>query len=145
DGFQAGLHLEGNYYNYKHIFSLTAWYNTGLLQNGTYDYGLTDAQLKAHQPFAFNFSYRNNITRIFNKAYFNANGKYLDGLIGGSLGIDVEANAHNAFTLSANSLYRPDSNAVAYSLYPEEWQAHLWNNFVKVGWQHTYNYLGGGS
>ena len=32
DGFKAGVHLNGNYFNYKHIFSLTAWVNSGLGQ-----------------------------------------------------------------------------------------------------------------
>ncbi len=31
DGVKLGGHLDGNYMNYKHVFSLTAWANTGFL------------------------------------------------------------------------------------------------------------------
>lgn len=143
DGLQAGLHFEGNYFNFKHIFSFTAWYNTGLLQNGTFDYGLTSTQLKNHQPVAANFSYRTNIRRGFYQMFFNASGKYLDGLVGGSLGVDMDLNKKSSLSLSINSLYRPDSNAVAYSLYADEWQPYNWNNFVNISYKQNYNYIGG--
>ncbi len=143
DGFQTGLHLEGNFYNYRHIFSLTAWYNTALLQNATYDYGLTKGQLKYHQPVALNFSYRTNIRRGFYQMFFNANGKYLDGLVKGSLGVDMDLNKRSSLSITVNSLYRHDSTAAAYALYPGEWGLNKWNNFVNLSLLRNYNYIGG--
>src|SRR6185503_17270328 len=43
DGLKIGFHLDGDYFNLKNKFSITAWFNSTLLQNGIPDYHIEKA------------------------------------------------------------------------------------------------------
>ena len=143
DGIKAGLHLEGNYFELKHKFSLTAWMNTTLLQNGIPKYDLEEAGFDSIVPVSFNFSYQTNTHRFIRNSTLEVSAKLLDGLWGGSGNFSIQTNANNAITLGVKSMYRSKNFDLNYLLYPEQWLAGNMNTQASLGLEHKYRYLKG--
>ncbi|MBA2408161.1 MAG: M1 family peptidase [Chitinophagales bacterium] len=143
DGIKAGLHLEGNYFQIKNKFSLSAWYNTTIFKNGIPDYNLEDSALNLTSPISFNFSYSSNTHRLLKNSSVDFFARYLDGLVAGGAKFLLQANQANLISIGVKSLYRTKEVDLQYLLYPELWNAHSWNNTTTLGFQHTYKYLKG--
>lgn len=141
DGFKAGLHLEGNYLNYEGQFHLTAWYNTGLINQLSDDEeSIVEDDLL---PLNFNLTVRNPLRRIDPELYVIFKGKILDGLYQGYLGAEKQLNSQNTLTIGVSSAIRPESADLVYLLYPNEWIADKWNNALQIDYEHTYRYYEG--
>jgi len=143
DGFKIGFHLDGDYFNIKNKFSLTAWFNSSLLQNGIPDYRLEKATFDSIFPVSFNFTYSSNTHRFIKNSSVDFSLKYLDGLIGGSASFSIQANAKNTFSLGVKSMYRPTAFDLNYLLYPDLWNEKMWNNYAFMNLHHTYQYFKG--
>ena len=143
DGLKLGLHLDGNYFDLVNKFSLTAWFNSTLLQNGIPNYNLEEAKFDSIFPVSFNFTYSTNTHWFLKNSSVDLSTKYLDGLLGGSASFSVSPNAKNTFSLGVKSMYRPTNYDLSYLLYPEQWNAKMWNNYAYMNLHHTYNYFKG--
>ena len=130
DGLKAGLHLNGNYFNYKHIFRATAWYNTQVLKDDKYT---------TNQPINYLFSYQNNIARDFN---YNIQSRLLDGLWMHQAGVQKKY-GKNTFAAYFKSMYRNDVNDLAYLLYPNSWNTGKFNNTLNLEVTRVYSYKRG--
>lgn len=87
DGLKAGLHFDGNYAQFKHIFNLKMWYATGL---GAY-------YLNNHKyPFSYTFDYENNYLRGHS---INLSSNFIAGIIKQQLGWQQKI---KLFTIGAN-------------------------------------------
>lgn len=141
DGAKVGVHLDGNYLNYKGIFNLDVWGNTGL---GQYNLPYGTA-LNGHDIMSYRFNYKTPLTGVSKNTFFNLSVKYLDGLhaytIGGEKEFDKDENTKVTFYTKA--MYRHDSTDLTYLLYPTLWQANKWNNTLNLGIQHSYSYTHG--
>ncbi len=137
DGIKIGLHLDGNYLNYRHIFSFTAWYNTSVLTGGFDNFEFDSATNVL--PASFNFSYRHSVDKIVNNGFLNLKLKSLDGLNGGELGIDSRLNTTNDFVyLFVKSMYRTRNSDLTYLISPQEWEAKNFNNSINLIYSHSY-------
>lgn len=137
DGFKFGFHLNGNYMNYRDIFDLTVWANTGLAQK-KYD---TLVRINRYDNIAYRFSYRTPLNKISKNTFINISAKSLDGLQAYSLGIDkYDLAKKNRFYFTVKSMYRMDSTALMYLLYPKEWTPSKFNNTISVGVERNVPY-----
>ncbi|MEI7802792.1 MAG: M1 family aminopeptidase, partial [Bacteroidota bacterium] len=158
DGIKPGLHFEGDYMKWRHVFDLNVWWNSKLLQQKTFNYGLSETQLKKVFPLSFTFDYKDNI-RAFPK-YFNWNlsARLLDGLLKEKLGLEILAGTKDVFNVYFQSLYRKqlqtpsliysdgfDKLSDPYLLFTDEWSLGKWNNTFNLDWKHNFNYIGGNS
>ncbi|HUM48095.1 MAG TPA: M1 family metallopeptidase, partial [Chitinophagales bacterium] len=143
DGLKAGLHLDGNYFNLKNKFSLTAWFNSTLLQNGIPKYEIEKAGFDSIIPVSFNFTYGTNTHRFIKNSSVDAGVKFLDGLWGGNANFTIQVNTNNAITLGVKSMYRPSAFDLNYLLYPEQWIAGNLNTTASLGLEHKYQYFNG--
>lgn len=139
DGLKAGLHLKGDYMNYKHIFHLTAWYNSSLAQGGYDQYDFAQ-DVSKYNPFSFVFGYRTGIEKISKNTFFDFSAKYLDGLYGLKVGIDKDLNDHNSIAVNYKMMYRADSSDLNYLLYSDLWQPAKFNNTFNAIFSHSYQY-----
>ncbi len=141
DGFKAGVHLNGNYMDYKHVFSLNIWGNTGLYQQPV----PKNVDKNGHDVVSYRFNYKTPVTFAAKNTFAVVNAKYLDGLqsyyVGGEKTFDEKPNTKVYFGVKA--MYRHDSSDAAYLLNPELWQTNKWNNTVNAGIQHNYSYKHG--
>ena len=130
DGIKAGLHLNGNYYNYKRIFRATVWYNTEVLNDKLY---------ASTTPINYLFSYTNNMPRNFS---YNLQSRWLDGLLMHQVGIQKKY-GNNVISANFKSMYRNTLSDVAYLLYPNSWQSGKYNNTLNIEYTRNYNYKRG--
>lgn len=130
DGVKAGLHLNGNYMGYKHIFQVTAWYNTRLGN---------DTAISRRNPVNYTFSYTNHFPRSF---HYTIRSRFLDGLWLNRIGIE-KAYGRHVLTAYVKSMYRDAADDLAYLLYPSEWNAGKWNNTLNLEYARSYVYRGG--
>ncbi len=143
DGIKAGLHAHGDYMGYKHKFSLSAWYNTSILQGNPTHYELTGDE-SGYDLFSFNFSYETGIEKISKQSSVYLNLKWLDGLWGGTVGAKKDISHNNTVWLYFKSMYRPDSNSLNYLIYDRQWLPERINNSLNIEWLRTYQYAHGG-
>ncbi len=137
DGIKAGLNLNGNYMNYRHIVDATVWFNTGIGQNlteGTYSKDKYD-------NVNFRISYRTATDKFMQGSAFYMSAKALDGLNAYTIGFDRKDKAEkNRVFMYFKSMYRKDLNDLTYLLLPNEWLANQLNNTLNIGVEHTYSY-----
>ena len=141
DGVKAGLHLEGNYMNHRHIFSLTGWYNTGFLQD-IWNV-VPPSQLEGHDRFSFIGSYKTAINKISRKTFFHFEGRSLDGINGFKTGIESQIKNDYSLNVFFKSFIMSTPFDLNYVLYEDQWQPELWNNSININVKHPYNYLRG--
>ena len=154
DGIKAGIHLEGDFMKWRHVFDLNVWANTRLLQNKTFNYGFEEVAYEAAAPVSFTFSYKDNIRAFPKYVNWNLNARYLDGLLKGTIGLEMVTGTKDVFTIYFQALDRPTTFMVkttelkdkaAYPLYLNEWLLDEWNNTLNFDWKHTFTYRGGSS
>lgn len=137
DGIKAGVHFNGNYASFKHIFSFTAWANTTLAQGGFYNTG--EETEYNPDPFSVNASYRTATDRMIKGSDFYASFRYLDGIIGGKAGL--------AFKVGKNEQNRIDFHIKAFKAITPEYLpftfSGLWNNSLNTAYIHNYKYPAG--
>jgi hypothetical protein len=120
DGVKAGLHLEGNYMSHRHVFSATAWYNTGLGK---------DYSGNARNYVDFNITYRTAIAR---KLYLRMDARRLDGYNMLRHGYDIQLR-RSMIEIYLKGMSRGGSvNDLDYLLYPSEWRANKFNNTLNI-------------
>lgn len=126
DGFKTGLHLEGNYMNYKHVFAATVWYNTTLAK---------DYSGSARNYVDFNVTYRDAIAKNF---FMRADLRRLDGLNLGRIGYDVQLR-NGLVEIYFKAMNRQYSlSDLDYLLYPGEWGMKKFNNTANIDVTVTY-------
>lgn len=133
DGFKVGWHLNGNYLNRKHVFSLTAWYNTRLLQGNL---PISDGAFYETNRWNYNFSYRTALDKIMPFTNLEAKSRYLDGLVLNQMGVVKDLPKRVTLGVNFKSMYRHDESDLNYLLFPSEWTEGLWNNSVNF----TFDY-----
>lgn len=139
DGIKAGLHLNGNYMNQKHVFSLTAWVNTGVANYTYIPFNHNTERYPAH----YNASYQTRIAKFTDVSFQS---RILDGLILNKMGI--EKTHHNtSYRIFAKSMYR---NQLYYlpayqhvtiqstTFIPVISSVNQWNNTLNIEIEHRY-------
>ena len=144
DGIKAGMHLSGNYFNFKHIFSLSVWANTGIAQGGFYNFdgdgqGTNDGGNYEPDPFSVNFSYKTATDRILHGTDLVLKFRYLDGILGGQAGFEHRFGDNNKELLR---IYAKSFKATNTDYQPGDISGE-WNNSLNLEWQHTYRYQRG--
>ena len=143
DGVKMGVHFNGNYLNYKHVFSATVWLNMGLGQS----YLDTITSVHGKQQFdqvSFIANYQTATDKFMKGSSFNCSAKALDGLHGYTIGFDKKDRSNkNKMYIFFKSMYRRSLYDLHYLLLPDEWQANQLNNTINLGLEHKYNYKQG--
>ncbi len=140
DGIKAGVHFNGNYFNYKHIFNFTAWYNTEVLQGGFYNFKLND-HLYRPQKFAFNFNYKTATDRIISHSDFLFSAKYMDGIAGGIIGMQKRLGwwRQDRITMELKGFKALETS---YLIDPAHFNT-AYNGSVNIIYEHNYKYFKG--
>lgn len=135
DGMKFGFHANGNYMDYKHVFDVNVWFNSGVLQQDPF-IGNNDFDL-----INFRMNYHTGIENIFKGGEIFGSAMYLDGLQKVDLGIRKRINDDNTeFYTFFRSMYR---NRSEYALFPDLWAAGFFNNTLNTGIKHRYKYKKG--
>ena len=129
DGIKAGLHLEGNFMNYRDVFKATVWYNTKLLK---------DYNGSSNNKIDYAFSYRNGQSKGL-QSYFDA--RRLDGLNYLKAGMSFPFKK-TTVDIYYKLLSRINSD-VDYLLYPSLWQSNKNNFTLNIDLTRSYSYVGG--
>jgi len=140
DGVKAGIHFNGNYLNYFHVFDANVWFNTGLAQQ-TLPAG---AEPLKFDFVSFRFNYKTATDKLVKRSDIFLSTKFLDGLFAYSLGFEFkDKSLKNQFYVYFKSMLRPQRSSMTYLLYPGEWDDNMYNNTLNLGINHTYNYAHG--
>jgi hypothetical protein len=127
DGIKLGLNFSGNYYNFKHIYSATVWYNTNLPSE------ISTKIYRRYAPINFVLSYK---TRIGKMLDFSARAKYLEGI--------------NLFETVFDKAFRNDKWSISYKIFgntsqffskPNEETPSVENNYFLYQQFFDYNKL----
>ncbi len=136
DGVKVGLHFNGNYMNQKHVFKVTAWYNTGLGNNYVDSIYKNNAPI---YPVHYSASYQ---TRVGKFADVFVQSRLLDGLLMNKIGI--EKTHHNTtFRVFAKSmrrvqLYYLPAYYPTFNFYPNISSHDQWNNTLNLEVEKNY-------
>ena len=140
DGIKAGFNLNGNYFNEHHIFDLSAWYNTGFLQNQQVARFAPDE----HDLFNFRLAYKTSIDKYLKKSNFLISVRSLDGLRLFTTGLERwNQEENNRLYVFFKSMIRPETEDLYYLIYPTEWEPGKFNNTINLGTDHNYFYTRG--
>ena len=134
DGFKAGLHFDGNYMNYEKIFSLTAWYNTGLLANNSF----LESQYRADKV-SFDFSYRSPLKWLDKDISWSLNLRSLDGLELGEIGLTKKMRNNIQLSATYKAMGRLGTSNPNYLLYPGLWELGQMNNTINLTMNKNYS------
>ncbi|MEP7167850.1 MAG: M1 family aminopeptidase [Bacteroidota bacterium] len=138
DGFKTGIHLEGEYMNYKHIFSFDTYVNTGIAQ-GKFE---RPVQRPAFDPLSFQLTYRTPVVdKYFKNLFINLAAKAMDGLNEYKGGLDYYSFSKRIRLFGFyKSTYRKNTTDLDYLLYPYEWQSAQYNNTLTSGIEENYKF-----
>lgn len=138
DGMKAGIHMNGSYMNYNHVFDLSIWFNSGLWQQNY----VRDSRSYKFDDLSYRFNYKIPLDKINKNASFYVNAKHLDGLNSAITGIDKNIEK-TRFYLYVKTMYRPNASSQEYLLYQDEWDIKKYNNTITMGLDHSYSYTRG--
>ncbi len=138
DGFKAGIHLEGQYMNYKHIFSFDSYVNTGIAQ-GEFE---QPVERTAFDPMSYQAKYRTPVLeKRLKNLFINLSAKAMDGLNEYKGGLDLYSyNKQTRFFGVFKSMFRKNTTDLDYLLYPDEWLSSQYNNTLTTGVEESYKY-----
>jgi hypothetical protein len=140
DGLKLGAHSNGHYFNEHHVYSATAWYNTGFLQNQA----IAAPAPSGFDQFNFSLSYKTLTKNLLPGSYVFASANALEGLRGGTLGIEKwNSKKNQRWFAYLKGMYRPNEASTLYLLYPQEWLPGRFNNTFNLGMNHNYRYQRG--
>ncbi len=143
DGLKLGVHMNGNYMAYKHIFDANVWFNTGIAQNYL-DTTTENHSKDLYDNVSFRVNYRTATDKFMKGSSFYLSAKALDGLNGYTVGFDrKDIKGKNKVYLYFKSMYRKGLNDLPYLLLPKEWIPNQLNNTINIGIDHSYNYKAG--
>jgi len=141
DGLKIGVHLNGDYMDYKSKFDLNIWFNSGLAQH---NWGAAIPNINQFDQVSYRFNYTKPIDKCIKGSSIFLSAKSLDGMEGYSLGMNRESNTgHSTIYTYLKVLYRADSMDLHYLLYPDEWIPGYYNSSLNVGVNHDYDYRKG--
>lgn len=142
DGFKAGVNVNGNYMNYKHIIDVTLWFNMGIAQN--YLNRFEHVSPQAFDIASYRASYRTATDKFMKGSSIYLSAKSLDGLRAYVLGFDrKDISGKNKIYMFFKSMYRKGFDDLPYLLNPMEWQINAFNNTLNTGIEHSYTYKNG--
>ncbi|MBC8047659.1 MAG: M1 family peptidase, partial [Fimbriimonadaceae bacterium] len=141
DFVKVGVHFNGDYMNYKHLFEFTAWYNTGSLNKSE----LTIADIRDVDYFSFDLNYKTATDKFLPNSNFFFDTKYLDGVFGVKIGGEkfVGRSNRNKISVFFNSAYYLKNYYLNNYLLYGEHVLEQENNAVHIQYEHNYNYFGG--
>lgn len=145
DGVKAGVNLSGNYMNYKHIFDLTVWINTGMGQATGTGYLDKNISINSHDHLSFLFNYKTATDGFMKKSGFYTTIKSLDGLASGLIGFEKRSNNDKMrFYVQLKGMMRYDTSSLNYLIYKYEWSTPATvNSYASFGADKNYNYRRG--
>ncbi|MCS7004322.1 MAG: M1 family metallopeptidase [Cytophagales bacterium] len=140
DGFQIGLHAEGDYMKQDKIYRADLWYNTGWPQQN-----IPDEQKRHFHPISVYFNYKKRILRRYPTMFFNRQTMWNAGLIKVRTGIEKlfqqqDAKNPNTTTVSWHAQYmrRNTETDKNYLLYPSLWTISSNHFFQEWSIKQTY-------
>jgi hypothetical protein len=140
DGIKAGIHFNGNYLNYFHVFDANVWFNTALAQQIL----PPGAEINKFDFISFRFNYKTSTDKLVKRSDVFLSAKFLDGLMDYRLGFEFkDVSLKNQFSVYFKSMLRPQRSSMTYLLYPQEWDDNMYNNTFNLNFNHNYNYLQG--
>lgn len=140
DGVKVGAHLNGNYLNVKHVFDLTAWFSTGL---GQMPFDST-VSTNSYNQISILFNYKTSLNRYLKKSNFYLQLKTLDGLDGGTIGLERKSNNDKTrFYAHYKAMLRDLPQDTMYLFNRREWGYQKLNGAIHVGMEHNYKYKRG--
>jgi aminopeptidase N len=140
DGFKAGIHLNGNFYNYRHIFDANVWFNSGILQQHVD----SAAGINDYNSVSYRINYRTPLDKLSKNSALFLQAKSLDGLKSYTAGLEKRLQkGNNRVYAFFKSMIRYDSTDLNYLINPGEWQVNKLNNTVTIGLEHNYTYTHG--
>jgi len=135
DGIKAGLHIEGDYMDYRDRFNLDIWLNTGIAQGSLPEHVVTNQ----FNQVSVAFDFLTPLKKFSRNSFLLLDARYLDGLIAYSATLEQEALSKKLkFFAGFKSMYRDDPSDLEYLLYPGEWHSSLFNNTVRTGVEYFY-------
>ncbi|MFN3342780.1 MAG: M1 family metallopeptidase [Flavobacteriales bacterium] len=144
DGLKPGVHVNGNYMNYKHIFDVTLWINTGFGHRIPQNISNYEGVNNEFDPISLRLNYKTGLNKFFGKSNFLFSGAVLDGLKTVNTGIEKWNNKRNIRMYGMFKLmYRKDTADLNYLFYPGEWMADKFNNTLNFGIDKNYEFKGG--
>lgn len=139
DGIKAGLHLEGDYMDYRNIFNLDIWLNTGIGQDKLSPYTVANQFDNASVAF----DYTTPFNRFSKNSWVKFDFRYLDGLMSYSGTFEKYSDSKKVkYFTTFKSMYRRNIAALEYLIYPGEWRSAQYNNTLQVGVEHFYSKAG---
>ena len=142
DGLQIGLHANGNYFNEKHIYTLSAWYNTGAGQQN-----IPESLKNDHSPFAFHASLRENLSDTWRNLWFEGYYKFNAGLHKYGLTLektfrkqDMRNPEHTKIYSNFDFMYRARQEDRQYLIYRDLWGISQNNFTLNLGVERQYKY-----
>ncbi len=145
DGVKLGAHIEGDYLSTLCKLDATIWWNTHGLQQNAYIPLSGDGAYKYYSPVNYSFNFTTPITVNTPKLNVQLASRFLDGLWYHKAGAYWLASDRNTIYGNAQTMWRPDVNALNYLTSPGDWSSVKGkpNNSLNLSWVHTYNYLRG--
>jgi len=147
DGLKAGLHLEGDYFQMRRLFSFTLWYNTGV---GAVDSLKPKSMFgNGNLPFSYAISYNTKAANSSKTPGIELYSQYLDGLEQYKIGTSHYFGKGAKLQATANFMYRyvstnaDGANNLNYLLYPNAWTANSRNISLTLLADKNYNYAKG--
>ena len=143
DGFKVGVHLNGNYFNVKHVFLLSVWMNTHLAQGGV-RYGFNQEVRNQAGWLSYAFSYSTAIDKLFKKSVFYFQSRWLDGYQMYKTGITKQLPEGFSLDIHFKGFTRNKEAWRNYLYYPLEWST-IWtsqrkfNASLNAGVTYQYN------
>ena len=122
DGFKLGYNVKGNYFNQKHKFDFTIWFNTHLAQGGAYHYA--DADLKKAGWVSYMFSYSTPLNKVMKNTSFYFQSRWLDGYEMYKLGIVKTLPKGFSLDIDLKAFTRPKSIWSDYLINQTEWSTY---------------------
>lgn len=144
DGVKAGIHLNGNYLAVKHVFDLTAWFSTGLGQAYMDSASKAIGSINSYNPISILFNYKTSINKFMKRSNFYLQLKSVDGLDGGTIGIERKSNNDKTrFYAHYKAMLRDLPQDMVYLINRDEWGYQKLNGAMHVGMEHNYRYKRG--
>lgn len=145
DGIKAGVHFEGDYMGLLDKVDATVWWNTHVLQEDKYVGFANQSYYATYKPVNYSLNFITPVTRSMPKLQLQINSRFLDGEWYHRGGLNWQTNDNNLIQVYAQTMWRTDTNAFNYLIYPNEWSSlpGLPNSSLNASWTHAYNYIHG--
>lgn len=156
DGIKTGIQFSGDYMNTRQIIDATFWINTGFSQIDDYlpkneiqyedsEGNLVSEKIKAtsgYDDFSYEIEYTNPLTAVNKGLEVNLVSKKLDGLSLHKINLSQELRNKSKLYAELKIMRRPGKESSAYLLLNDDsyWTPNMWNNTLKIGFNHTYKY-----